>query len=144
LRSKMREKWGWGGARYSPFIDAGRPPLNERVDVLQVKDQCSPTIYMQPWLALWIMSHKGRSYTWLIGLAFQHTGEMWDNDFLSTHERSSTCIGHNVLVHLACGFDNMLMCKRHGLVGDQHVNRQGSGTSGWTMCCHQDTYENVG
>jgi hypothetical protein len=45
------------------FYRVGRPPLNERVDVLQVKDQCSPKIYMQPWLALWIMSHKGRSYT---------------------------------------------------------------------------------
>jgi hypothetical protein len=48
----------------------------------------------------------------VIGLAVQHTGKMWDNDLFSTHERSSTCIGHNVLVHLACGFDNMLMCKR--------------------------------
>ena len=57
LRSKTRGKWGCRGARWSPFIDAGRPPLNEQVDVLHVKDQCAPTIYMQSWLAQWILSH---------------------------------------------------------------------------------------
>ena len=34
--------------------------LFKQVAVLQVKDQCAPKIYMQLWLALWIMSHKGR------------------------------------------------------------------------------------